>query len=584
MINTRKIFSITRMVRRAFWGYKYQLLMMTGLGLVSGFFASIGIGAAIPLFSLATGQTIPGTDFATRTVTGVLHFLHLPVHPAFLMLLIVVFFIGKAFATFYAKFTSDRIVARYVFQQQKTLFGQATNASWPYLLDQKVGYLERVLLFDIPNGAGILGNVSSTILILTSFLMYASVAISISLKITLLTLAFGGISFFLTKPIFYRTRKLFEMVSAMQKTMGHYVAQSTIGAKVVKIMGSQDAVTETGSLYFNQLRHSSVMGSFYSYLVYSFFEPAVYVFIAVLFLISYRTPGFNIAAFAVVIYLVQKMFGFTQSIQSQIQNISGATPYLRTALKQQEITSQHSEADTGSAPFTFSRALSFEGVSFSYKEKQDVLSDISFTIPRGAMFGIIGPSGGGKTTLVDLLLRLFEPTAGSITIDGTDIRSVHLTQWRRHIGYVTQETFLLNDTVEQNIRFYDEHIDDATIQKAIQSAQLSDVIADLPDGLQTVVGERGVKLSGGQRQRIALARALARKPDILVLDEATSSLDTASEELIQRAIHDLRGNITIIVIAHRLSTIMKADHIISLDHGHIINEGAPESVIERAIP
>ena len=271
MINTRKIFSIARIIRRAFWGYKYQLLVMTILGLVSGFFASIGIGAAIPLFSLATGQTIPGTDFATRTVTGVLHFLHLPVHPAFLMLLIVVFFIGKAFATFYAKFTSDRIVARYVFQQQKTLFGQATHASWSYLLDQKVGYLERVLLFDIPNGAGILGNVSSTILILTSFLMYAMVAVSISLKITLLTLAFGGISFFLTKPIFYRTRKLFEMVSTMQKTMSHYVAQSTIGAKVVKIMGSQDAVTETGSLYFNQLRHSSVMGSFYSYLVYSFF-------------------------------------------------------------------------------------------------------------------------------------------------------------------------------------------------------------------------------------------------------------------------------------------------------------------------
>jgi len=272
--------------------------------------------------------------------------------------------------------------------------------------------------------------------------------------------------------------------------------------------------------------------------------------------------------------------GKGKQIQGQLQNVSGAAPYLQSVLRCQESASKHVERDTGSAPFAFSRALSFESVSFSYKEKHDVLSDVSFTIPRGAMLGIIGSSGSGKTTLVDLLLRLFEPSTGNIAIDGVNIRSINLLEWRRHIGYVPQETFLLNDTIEQNIRFYDEHIDDATIQKAIRSAQLSDVITDLPDGLQTIVGERGVKLSGGQRQRIALARALARKPDILVLDEATSSLDTASEELIQKAIQNLKGNITIIVIAHRLSTIMKADNVIVLDHGHILKQGCPEAVID----
>lgn len=581
MVNIRKIFSIARLVRRAFWGYKYQLLLMTILGFASGFFASIGIGAAIPLFSLATGQAVPGADVPTRIVTSVLQLLHLPVHPAFLMGLIVVFFIGKALAQFSAKFTSDKIVARYVFEQQKMMFNQTTRSSWAYLLDQKVGYLERILLFDIPTGAGILGNVSSTILVLTSFLMYASVALSISATITLLTIAFGGVTFFLTKPIFYRTRKLFETVSATQKIIGHYVAQSTIGAKVVKIMGSQDAVAKNGTSYFDQLRRSAVLGSFYNYLVASFFEPASYVFIAALFLVSYHTPGFNIAAFAVVIYLVQKMFGFTQSIQSQLQNISGSAPYLRAALKYQEVTSQHREIDSGSAPFAFSDSLAFEGVSFSYKERQDVLSDVSFVVSKGAMLGVIGPSGSGKTTLVDLLLRLFEPSHGRITLDGADISSIHLRQWRQRIGYVPQETFLLNDTIEQNIRFYDERVSNTTIQEAVRSAQLLDVIAELPDGLQTIVGERGVKLSGGQRQRIALARALARKPDILVLDEATSSLDTASEALIQQAILNLKGNITIIVIAHRLSTIMKADHVIVLEHGRIVRQGGPETVVEH---
>lgn len=580
MINFRKVLSIARLVRRAFRGYKLQLLAMTLLGFAGGFFASIGIGAAIPLFSLATGQVVPGADLPTRIVTAILSFLHLPIHPAFLMGLIVVFFTGKAVATFFAKFSSDRIVARYVCQQQKELFRGTVYASWPYLLEQKIGHLERALLFDVVSGANIMGNVSTIVLILTSFLMYASVAVSISPNITILTLGFGGISFFVVKPIYYRTRKLFERVSIMHKTISHYVGETAIGAKVIKIMGSQGQVTRQASDYFDQLRQSSVMGALYAYLVNGFLEPVGYAFIAILFLISYREPGFNIAAFAVVIYLVQKMFSFVQQIQGQLQNISGSVPFLRSALKYQQAAEQHQELNPGTRPFSFTNRISYEGVGFDYPEKPDTLSGISFVVEKGMMVGIIGPSGSGKTTLVDLFLRLFEPTGGHITVDGTDIRDIDLTQWRRHIGYVPQEIFLLNDTVEQNIRFYDGQVTTADIQDAVRLAQLTDVIEDLPDGLQTMVGERGVKLSGGQRQRIALARALARKPDILVLDEATSSLDIASETLIQQAIHNLRGNITIIIIAHRISTIMKADNIVVLEQGCIARQGAPDSVID----
>jgi len=493
------------------------------------------------------------------------------------MVLIVVFFTGKALAQFFAKYNGDRIVARYVFEQQKTIFDQTTHSSWPFLLDLRVGHLERILLFDVQNCANILANVSSTILILTSFLMYASVAISISAKITLITIAFGGISFFITKPIFYRTRKLFEGVAAMQKVIGHYVAQSIIGAKAVKIMGSEHAVVHHATAEFNRLRRSAVLGAFYNYLATAFFEPTGYLFIATLFLLSYRTPGFNIAAFGVVIYLIQKMFAFTQSLQGQLQNISGAVAYLQSTLNYQTSAILHQEVDTGTDSYRFSDSIAFDGVSFDHRERKGVLSEISFTIPRGSMLGIIGPSGSGKTTLVDLLLRLFEPTSGKITVDGSNIKKIRMSEWRHHIGYVPQDTFLLNDTIEQNIRFYDDRIDEARIQEAISSAQLSDMLRELPDGLQTVVGERGVKLSGGQRQRIALARALARTPDIL--DEATSNLDTASETRIQEALRGLKGRVTIVVIAHRISTILNADHIISLENGRIVHRGPAHEII-----
>ena len=580
MINVKKIFSIANLIRGAFRGYKRRLVLLTFLGFASGFFASVGIGAAIPLFSLATGQTVPGADIPTRIVTGTLQFAHLPVNAAFLMGLIVVLFCGKALAQFFAKYNSDKIAARYIFDKQKKLFGQTMRSSWPYLLNLKIGHMERTVLYDVLVGAEILGQISSIILILTSFIMYASVAISISAKITLLTITFGAIIFFLTKPIFYRTRKLYENISVMQKDVSHYIGESTIGAKLIKITGAEEKVSLIGSRLFDQLKHQKILGAFYNYLITAFFEPAGYIFIAILFLVSYRSPGFNIAAFAVVIYLVQKMFSFTQSIQGQIQNINTSVPYLRSVIKYQELADKNQEITHGTAPFVFSKKILFENVAFGYEEKPGLLSEISFEIKKGDILGIIGPSGSGKTTLVDLFLRLFEPTGGTIQVDGTDIRSIELEQWRKHIGYVPQETFLLNDTLEQNIRFYDDQISNSAIQEAVKSAQLEDVVANLPEGLKTIVGERGVKLSGGQRQRIALARALARKPDILVLDEATSSLDNASETLIQNAIHNLRGNITIIIIAHRLSTIMKADHVVVLDQGSITKQGIPEDIVD----
>ena len=205
---------------------------------------------------------------------------------------------------------------------------------------------------------------------------------------------------------------------------------------------------------------------------------------------------------------------------------------------------------------------------------------VNFNIKKGEMAGVIGPSGAGKTTIVDILLRLFAPTGGEILIDGKNIGSISIADWRRNVGYVSQDIFLKNDTIRENIIFYGDGVTDGDIDRALKLANIHDFIKSLPKGLETVVGERGVLLSAGQRQRIVLARALARKPKILILDEATSALDNESEKLIKESIDSLKGEITVIVIAHRLSTIMSADKLIALEDGHVVEEGSPQELLK----
>jgi len=205
--------------------------------------------------------------------------------------------------------------------------------------------------------------------------------------------------------------------------------------------------------------------------------------------------------------------------------------------------------------------------------RPQTLSDLSFTIEPGQIAALVGPSGAGKTTTTYLLPRLYDPTAGRILLDGHDIRKLKQRFLARHIGMVTQETFLLHDTIEANLRYANPRATQAELEEACRAANIHDFIADLPQGYQTVVGERGYRLSGGEKQRLALARVILKNPKILILDEATSNLDSQSEALIQSALERIMTNRTTLVIAHRLSTILSADVILVLDEGRLVEQG-----------
>lgn len=225
--------------------------------------------------------------------------------------------------------------------------------------------------------------------------------------------------------------------------------------------------------------------------------------------------------------------------------------------------------------------IRIEHVSFEYSDGKRALSDVSFEIPAGKTVALVGRSGSGKSTLASLLLRFRAPSSGRILADGLDYWEWSSESWHRRVAVVEQEAFLFHDTFARNIAFGIEHPSQESLQRVVRQTQLEDVVAALPDGLQTIVGERGATLSGGQRQRLAIARALIREPALLILDEATSALDPLSEREVQMAIEAATSQRTVLVIAHRLSTIRNADHIVVLDEGCVAEQGSWQVLMER---
>jgi subfamily B ATP-binding cassette protein MsbA len=236
----------------------------------------------------------------------------------------------------------------------------------------------------------------------------------------------------------------------------------------------------------------------------------------------------------------------------------------------------------GARPFQgLQQAIAFVDVDFAYEPESPVLQGINLTIPQGKMTALVGASGAGKSTLVDLIPRFYDPTHGQVFIDGIDLSQYDVGSLRQRMAVVSQDTFIFNATVLQNISYGIDAVDDVAIYHAAKLANALEFIQALPEGFQTRLGDRGVRLSGGQRQRIAIARALLRDPDILILDEATSALDSVSERLIQASIEQLARGRTVIAIAHRLSTIVRADQIVVLEHGRIVEQGTYESLLHQ---
>ena len=238
-----------------------------------------------------------------------------------------------------------------------------------------------------------------------------------------------------------------------------------------------------------------------------------------------------------------------------------------------------------SGDINFEHFVKLENINFSYSERNsEALQNVSMQINKGSFVAIVGRTGSGKTTLVDLLLGLLEPDSGELSVDEIQINQPNAPMWRRQVGYVPQQIFLADDTLSANIALGipEQLVDQEKVERAAQIAQVNEFIDQLPQGFATFLGERGVRLSGGQRQRVGLARAIYSSPSVLILDEATSSLDSITERAVMSAVHHLKGEMTTIVVAHRLSTVMNSDEIFIFDSGALVESGQYQQLLKTS--
>jgi ATP-binding cassette, subfamily B, bacterial PglK len=378
-----------------------------------------------------------------------------------------------------------------------------------------------------------------------------------------------------------------ESIGAIQQALG--------GVRDIKLLQREDAFSQmhlNARLTIAEVGYRSSVLSKLSPLA---IETSIILTIVAVFVLTTTGGGSDertLATLALFAYVGLRIQPILQSLIGFLNTINSSEAILRNLISDQDRIDAWQRAvaaegePSASAPSTaFRSEIRVDGVSFRYKDDGPfVLQDIDLTIRAGEFIGICGPTGGGKSTLVDLLVGLLQPSTGSITVDGVPLGRRPLWWWAQ-MGVVSQQVFLIDDTLRNNIAFGDHMtvgVDEDRLKRCVRRAQLESVLLSLPDGLDTIVGERGVRLSGGQRQRVAIARALYREPAVLVLDEGTSALDGATERALVAAIDEATHQRTLIAIAHRISTIRAADRILVVDGGRIVDEGPYDELISRS--
>ena len=403
-------------------------------------------------------------------------------------------------------------------------------------------------------------------------------------RLALLSFLIAPVVLAITVKLGRRMRKVSQRSQENLAEISHLLQETIVGQRIVQAFGMQDYEGKRFGHSTDRLVHANLKAARISALSSPLIEFIGYVsFVPFLLYANYQiNRGFTIGAFVVFVAALFRLY-------EPVRKLSRMHLYFQQAfasstrifeLLETHIEIQDSPGAREVPPFR--EEMTFEKVSFHYEgpESAAVLRNIDLTISKGEIVALVGSSGAGKSSLASLIPRFFDVSSGRIAIDGTDIRQVTLDSLRRQIAIVTQETFLFNDTVRNNIAYGREDCTLDEIVEAARAALIHDFISELPQGYDTVIGERGQRVSGGQRQRIAIARAILKGAPVLILDEATSALDSESERLVQEALYNLMQHCTTLVIAHRLSTVRLADRIVVLEAGQIVETGDHQSLLE----
>jgi len=561
----------------------YRPLAATGIVALSIFAAlleGIGLSFLVPVIELAQGNTSRGEmSNVGQVFFDTYDFLGIPLTLEFVIAGVGVIMVVRYTSSFLVSWLRAALQVDYVRHLKIEGLDHALDAEVAYYDKKGSDEVLNAIVTQAGRGASVIEKVVHLLEQSALSLVYLAVALYIAPVMTILTALLLGGLVFVMRYVVESGYAIGDRIADSNERIHESAQAGTQAIRDVKVFGMRselfeiftDAVDKNYRASVKKARNSAAMGNVYQLLT------ALAVFTLIYFALTFAS--LSVAALGIFLFAIFRLAPRVSTLNNTTYEIASTLPHLvRTQEFIDELAAQ-AEPDGGEKSPPSIQEVAFESVTFSYGE-ESVLQDVSFAVERGEFVAFVGPSGAGKSTVVSLLTRLYRPDSGAVTANGTPIGEFDLRKWRERVSMVRQQPFIFNETVRYNVTVGNRDAPESEIREACQIAQVTEFLDDLPDGLDTMLGDDGVRLSGGQRQRIAVARALLKDSDVLVLDEATSDLDTSLEADIQARLERAEDERILIVIAHRLSTVQNADRIYAMEEGEITEVGPHAELVE----
>jgi len=569
-----------RLIRRLLHEQPLRFSLVVFSAAFAGLLDGLWIAALVPLLDMLGGSSGGGGTMGAL-VSGVLGAfgMELTLLPALGLVLVLVLF--QQAATFTQQKLAFGSIYKFEGDLRERLYRAVFEAGWPFFVSERASNLVNAITVEAQRASGSYNYLNQLLAIGLVVTAYAVLALFLSVPMTLFIAAGAAVFLVALRRRVSRGSQFGIEVTAINQDLQGAVIETISGAKLVKGVAAEPTAIGLFSAIAQRLAHQQYRLQMNHTVVKVTYDSLSAVLVVCSIWIATVRFGMPLAELTVFLVIFARLAPRVSNMTTLQHNLLAYMPGLdRIDALVDAATAQKETSGTQSLG-AFEDGITFDAVTFGYDPTVPVVRDLSLRIPAGQVTAIVGPSGAGKTTVIDLVMRLILPQSGSVTVNGVDMADIDVADWRRRIGYVAQDSVLFHASVADNIRFGAPDATDEQVRTAARLAFADEFVTQMPEGYETLVGDRGVRLSGGQRQRIALARAIVGKPDVLILDEATSALDAASEQRIQESIAHLAESMTILYVTHRLSTVRDADLVYVLEDGQLVESGSWEALVAR---
>lgn len=551
-----------------------NLLAMTMIGLLDG----IGILLLIPMITMSG---IVDIDASGTPVSGLFEFLQGIPSTLGLPLILGIFVlitIGQNLIQRQITIRNTKIQHGFFRHMRVETYHHIMHANWNFFIKKRKSDLIHIITAELARASAGTHSFLQFMASLIFTIIQIGLALWLSPSITFFLLLSGGVLLILNRKFLLRSLELGKRTFTLGQSYLAGINDQINGIKDIKSNTLEASRMDWFKMVTKSMQKEQEEYTILKTKSQLYYKVASSVLIAIFIFIAVNIFNAQAAQLMLIIVIFSRLWPKVAGIQGSLEQIASTIPAFQAVIAVQNesrAAKEFQDVDRNVEPINVEKSMNCRNVSFRYNTSQSTyaLKDINLSIPANQMTAVVGPSGAGKSTLIDLLMGLNQPESGEVLIDGVPLTKDNLVSLRRAISYVPQDPFLFNDTVRENLQLVAPDASEEEMWEALEFSSAAEFVRKLPEGLDTLIGDRGIRLSGGERQRLVLARAILRKPSILVLDEATSALDTQNESKIQEALERIKGTMTIIVIAHRLSTIRNADQVIVLDAGKIIQQG-----------